>query len=55
MRFPILRNVVDLGHGQTGLIVTFVGQDSMSLALLQYRDGATLGQSRTLHAISAAE
>jgi hypothetical protein len=52
---PILRNVVDLGHGQTGLIVTFVGQDHMSLALLQYRDGATLGQTRTLQAISAAE
>ncbi len=52
---PVLRNVVDLGYGKTGLVVTFQREDSTSLQLLEYRDGAALAQMRTLQAISAGE
>jgi len=52
---PVLLNVVDLGHGKTGLIVSSQGEDSTSLRLTEYREGASLAQMRILQAINAAE
>ena len=52
---PNLRNVVDLGNGRTGLIITSVGEESVALFLVEYRDGADLTQMRTLQSISPGE
>jgi len=52
---PDLLNVIDLGHGNTGVIVSIHGDDSGSLSLAQYRDGVDLGHMRTLQSIGAGE
>jgi hypothetical protein len=52
---PSLRNVVGLGDGRTGMIVAVFGEDSRSLQLVEYRDGASLAQMPHLHEISAGE
>jgi hypothetical protein len=52
---PNLRNVVDLGGGRTGVIVSVSGEDSGSLSLVEYRDGASLREMNTLQVLSAAE
>lgn len=52
---PILLNVVDLGSGRTGLIVSVSGEDSLSLNLVEYRGGVSLNEMRTLQTIGAAE
>jgi hypothetical protein len=52
---PSLLNVVDLGGGRTGVIVGMSGNDSSSLDLVEYRDGADLGHMRTLQSIGAGE
>jgi hypothetical protein len=52
---PTLLNVVDLGHGRTGLIVHIGGLDSTELALYEYRDGASLSEMRVLHSIAMGE
>jgi hypothetical protein len=52
---PDLLNVVDLGGGKTGIIVGISGEDSGSLNLAEYRDGASLREMRSLHSIGAGE
>jgi hypothetical protein len=52
---PSLRNVVELGGGRTGLIVSWNGGDSGGLQLVGYRDGMSLQQMPHLHEISAGE
>jgi hypothetical protein len=52
---PSLLNVVDLGGGRTGLIVSSSGVESISLNLVEYRDGVSLKEMRTLQSIGAAE
>lgn len=52
---PTLLNVVDLGGGRTGLIVSSSGDDSSSLKLVEYRDGVGLSQMRTLQSIDVGE
>jgi len=52
---PSLLNVVDLGGGRTGVIVGMSGNDSSSLDLVEYRDGADLGHMCTLQSIGAGE
>lgn len=54
-QLPLLRNVVDLGDGRSGLIVSIAGEDSRSLQLLEYHDGADLKHMRTLQSIGAGE
>ena len=52
---PNLLNVIDLGGGNTGIIISEHGDDSMSLSLFQYRDGLDLSQMRNLQSIGAGE
>ena len=52
---PNLLNVVDLGHGRTGLIVHIAGLDSNELTLYEYRDRASLSEMRVLHSIGVGE
>jgi hypothetical protein len=52
---PSLRNVVELGGGRTGLIVSWNDGDSGNLQLVEYRDGMSLQQMPHLHKISAGE
>jgi hypothetical protein len=52
---PSLLNVVDLGEGRTGIIVSVEGQDSASTDLLEYRDGQHLGSMRVLQSIGTGE
>lgn len=52
---PSLRNVVDLGGGRTGLIVSWNGGDSGGLQLVEYRDSMSLQQMPHLYEISAGE
>jgi len=52
---PDLLNVVDLGGGKTGIIFGISGEDSGSLNLAEYRDGASLREMRSLHSIGAGE
>ncbi len=51
---PNLLNVVDLGGGRTGVIVSVSG-DGRSLSLVEYHDGASLREMSTLQALSAGE
>jgi hypothetical protein len=51
---PELLNVIDLGRGRTGIIVSTTGEDSQGLFLLEYRDGPFQAM-RKLFLISAAE
>ena len=56
LELPRLRNVVDLGAGRTGLIVSiWYGEDSGALQLVEYRDGMSLQQMSHLHEIEAGE
>jgi hypothetical protein len=50
---PDLLNVVDLGGGKTGIIFGISGEDSGSLNLAEYSDGASLREMRSLHSIGA--
>ncbi len=52
---PTLINVVDLGGGRTGLIVSSSRNDSNSLDLVEYRDGANLSNMRSLQSIGVGE
>ena len=52
---PKLLNVVDLGSGETGIIVSIVGEDSYWLELLEYREGADLGHMPQLQIIGSVE
>jgi hypothetical protein len=52
---PALHNVVDLGEGRTGAIVSSFGEDSGALRLLEYRDGISLPQMRRPHETAAEE
>lgn len=52
---PDLLNVIDLGSGNTGVIVSIHGDDSGSLSLVEYRDGVDLAHMRTLQSIGAGE
>ena len=50
-----LLNVVDLGGGRTGLIVSLQGGDGMALELVEYQDGADLPHMRRWHAVRFGE
>lgn len=52
---PDLLNVIDLGGGSAGIIVSEHGDDSGSLSLVEYRDGMDLRHMRTLQSIGAGE
>jgi hypothetical protein len=52
---PRLLNVVDLGSGKTGLIVSIEGQDSSSTDLVEYQDGQDLKSMLILQSIGAGE
>ena len=52
---PELLNVVDLGDGKIGLIVSITGADSNSTNLVQYHDGANLRDMKVLQSISVGE
>jgi hypothetical protein len=52
---PILENVVDLGSGRTGLVLTIVGGDGRSLDLVEYADGVDIAHMRHLQSISVGE
>jgi len=52
---PSLLNVVDLGSGKTGVIVSISGDDSRWLKLIEYRDGVSLNHMRSLQGIGSAE
>ncbi|HZW81093.1 MAG TPA: hypothetical protein VFF50_11530 [Candidatus Deferrimicrobiaceae bacterium] len=52
---PTLINVVDLGGGRTGLVTETSGEDSHSLDLVEYRDGVSLRDMRSLQSIGAGE
>ena len=50
-----LVNVVDLGEGRTGFVVSRAGEDSVSTDLVEYRDGVDLSQMQVLQSISTGE
>jgi hypothetical protein len=52
---PKLLNVVDLGGGRTGIILSISGEDSTSTRLLEYRDGIDFQHMRVLQTIEAGE
>lgn len=52
---PSLVNVIDLGKGRTGIVVTISGEDSGSTDLVEYRDGTDWRQMLGLQSISAGE
>jgi hypothetical protein len=52
---PRLLNVVDLGGGRTGIILSFTGGDGSSLELFDYRDGIDVTDMRSLPSISHGE
>jgi hypothetical protein len=52
---PDLLNVIDLGGGNAGIIVSEHGDDSVSLSLVEYRDAMHLGHMRTLQSIGSGE
>lgn len=52
---PALRNVVDLGNDRTGLIVSISRGESVSLDLVDYRDGRRVDQMRKWQSISFGE
>jgi hypothetical protein len=52
---PNLLNVIDFGGGNAGIIISEHGDDSMSLSLVEYRDGLDLSHMRTLQSIGAGE
>jgi hypothetical protein len=52
---PQLVNVIDLGEGKNGIIVTEHHEDGGALRLLEYRDDLDLSHMRTLQSLSADE
>jgi hypothetical protein len=52
---PCLLNVVDLGGGRTGIMISVEGLDSTSTRLLEYRDGLDFQHMRVLQMIAAGE
>ncbi len=52
---PNLINVVDLGNGETGMIISKGGDDSIELDLVEYQDGADLKHMRMLQSIGTGE
>lgn len=52
---PKLLNVVDLGGGRAGIILSISGEDSASTRLLEYRDGVDFQHMRELQTIEAGE
>lgn len=52
---PKLLNVIDLGGGRTAIIVSSAGDDSMSLDLLEYRDGLSLRHMASLNSVNCGE
>ncbi len=52
---PKLLNIVDLGNGKTGIIVSISGEDSEALQLREYKDGADIAPMPELQSISAGE
>ncbi|HEV7219045.1 MAG: hypothetical protein ACHP8A_13040 [Terriglobales bacterium] len=52
---PNLINVVDLGNGKTGMIISKGGDDSIELDLVEYQDGADLRHMRMLQSIGTGE
>jgi hypothetical protein len=52
---PELLNVIDLGGGNTAIVVSQQGDDSRSLSLLEYHGGLDLSHMRTLQSISVGE
>lgn len=52
---PQLLNVIDLGGGRTAIIVSSAGDDSMSLDLLEYRDGLSLRHMPSLDSVNCGE
>jgi len=52
---PTLLNVIDLGQGKTGIIVSFSWEDSAATELLEYVDGQDLGHMHVLQSLAAGE
>lgn len=52
---PDLLNVIDLGGGNTAIVIEQHGDDSGSLSLVEYHDGVDLSHMRTLQSIGAGE
>lgn len=52
---PDLLNVIDLGNGNTGAIVSMHRDESRSLSLVEYCDGVDVGHMGTLQSIGAGE
>ena len=47
--------LIDLGDGRTGIVAETSGLDSHSLDLVEYRDGVSLRDMRSLQSIGAGE
>jgi hypothetical protein len=52
---PKLLNVIDLGGGRTGMIVTISAGESIETGLFEYHDGSDLKHMRLLQSIAAGE
>lgn len=52
---PDLLNVIDLGGGNTAIVIGQHGDDSGSLSLVEYHDGVDLSHMRILQSIGAGE
>jgi hypothetical protein len=52
---PKLLNVIDLGGGRTGMIVTISAGESIETGLFEYHDGTDLKHMRLLQSIAAGE
>jgi hypothetical protein len=52
---PALLNVIDLGNGKTGMILSIRGEDSSELDLKDYQDGSSARKMRALQSIAAGE
>lgn len=52
---PVLLNVIGLGNGKTGVIISSEGEDSSYVGLFEYRDGDDLAHMRCLQLIGSAE
>jgi hypothetical protein len=52
---PVLLNVIGLGNGKTGLIISTQRDESSYLNLCEYRDGDDIAHMRCLQSIGSAE
>jgi hypothetical protein len=52
---PDLLNVIDLGDGNTAIVIGQHGEDSRSLSLVEYHDGMDLSHMRILQSVGAGE